>query len=433
MGAAAQLARKVVDQVSRIPDWFSAKLGRRWWTAIPNDAIENMDRKLNPTEGSIYRNICRLTVGNAQQNRPEQIQIRHEEFAEWANVDKRHITNALKFLRENKVIQCEERGRYVLYSILDFSLAKLPDRKPRTLDRVEEEEQAPDQVAAEDAKRRAPMTVRTGKLAPGGKYRYKDDVTGQVIQITTSKQFPFEIDAELHRKNGNWRVQVEPFGNAFSDRGTGVPLPISSPKGKVGNHGTGVPRSSVQTDLQETFVPLFEGKFHYTPDQAMLEKIAKDLGSTPVLYFVKVVVWPKFDSRYEVKPGIFIGSRETPGLAKEAAEKWSKLSPKMQQAYLPKAPETPAPPRPTCKESETSGSTWMKIRLRLKGEVHAVEYDNWFTSTRFDSLKSGELVVRVADDVTRDFMEQEYLPRIEAAAAALQLNVKSFRFLPVGV
>ena len=134
MSAAAQRApqrhRGEKPAIVPLPAWFLDSLSPAGYMVVPIDAIENLDRKLYPAARSVYINLLRLTVGNYRKNRPQKVRVTREDFAQWARVSPRQITNAITFLRESNVIGVEgdpSNGKYVLFWITDFTLSRLPE------------------------------------------------------------------------------------------------------------------------------------------------------------------------------------------------------------------------------------------------------------------------------------------------------------------
>lgn len=72
---------------------------------------------------------------------------------------------------------------------------------------------------------------------------------------------------------------------------------------------------------------------------------------------------------------------------------------------------------------EKGGNLWTKIKRELKNNISVVAYDNWLMRTRFDEVIGGELHVLAPDQVTIDWIEQEYSSEIQALIVRLQLPV----------
>jgi len=73
---------------------------------------------------------------------------------------------------------------------------------------------------------------------------------------------------------------------------------------------------------------------------------------------------------------------------------------------------------------------WDLIKARLAERIAPQEYQNWVMRTALDSLDGGSLRVRVPDQVTKDFFEQEYTEHIDSTIRELNLPVESIVYLP---
>ena len=66
---------------------------------------------------------------------------------------------------------------------------------------------------------------------------------------------------------------------------------------------------------------------------------------------------------------------------------------------------------------------WDLVKNKLSGRITPQAYQNWVVRTAFDGLDGGILRVAVPDQVTKDWMEQEYAEDIRAAVRELNLPV----------
>ena len=73
---------------------------------------------------------------------------------------------------------------------------------------------------------------------------------------------------------------------------------------------------------------------------------------------------------------------------------------------------------------------WDLIKAKLAERIAPQEYQNWVMRTALDSLDRGSLRVQVPDQVTKDFIEQEYTEHIHSTIQELNLPVERVVYLP---
>ena len=71
-----------------------------------------------------------------------------------------------------------------------------------------------------------------------------------------------------------------------------------------------------------------------------------------------------------------------------------------------------------------SMNAWDQIRTHLGAKLSGESYQNWFAKTAFRGLESGVLYVRVPNEATRAWMEEEYSDLVKAAISSLALPVR---------
>ncbi len=76
------------------------------------------------------------------------------------------------------------------------------------------------------------------------------------------------------------------------------------------------------------------------------------------------------------------------------------------------------------------GNPWDQIKARLAGKISSQAYQNWVMRTVFEGADGGVLRVAVPDQVTKDWMEQEYAEDIRATLRELHLKFESVVFIP---
>ncbi len=72
---------------------------------------------------------------------------------------------------------------------------------------------------------------------------------------------------------------------------------------------------------------------------------------------------------------------------------------------------------------EFEHNPWDQIKNRISVKITPQAYQNWVMRTSFDSLEAGVLRVTVPDQVTKDWMEQEYAEDIRSTIRELNLGV----------
>jgi chromosomal replication initiator protein len=66
---------------------------------------------------------------------------------------------------------------------------------------------------------------------------------------------------------------------------------------------------------------------------------------------------------------------------------------------------------------------WQQIKSRLAAKIPAQAYHNWVVRTKFEAQENGSLHVQVPDQVTKEFLEQEYGDDVRRAIVELNLPV----------
>ena len=75
-------------------------------------------------------------------------------------------------------------------------------------------------------------------------------------------------------------------------------------------------------------------------------------------------------------------------------------------------------------------NTWDLIKAKLAERIAPQEFQNWVMRTALESLDQGSLRVQVPDQVTKDFIEQEYTEQIRSTIRELNLPVQTVVYLP---
>ena len=75
---------------------------------------------------------------------------------------------------------------------------------------------------------------------------------------------------------------------------------------------------------------------------------------------------------------------------------------------------------------------WQQIKSRLAAKIPPQAYHNWVVRTKFEAQEDGSLRVQVPDQVTKDFLEQEYGEDIRRAIIELNLPVRKVVYTEAG-
>src|SRR5580693_5562790 len=73
---------------------------------------------------------------------------------------------------------------------------------------------------------------------------------------------------------------------------------------------------------------------------------------------------------------------------------------------------------------------WDQIKIRLASKISPQDFQNWVTRTAFEGLDGRTLRVAVPDQVTKEWMEQEYSVEIRDAIHELNLDIDRVLYLP---
>ncbi len=72
---------------------------------------------------------------------------------------------------------------------------------------------------------------------------------------------------------------------------------------------------------------------------------------------------------------------------------------------------------------------WDQIKTHLSTKLSTEAYQNWFIKTAFQRTDGSKLQISVPDQVTKDYLEQEYTDEIRTAIQALQLPVTGLDYI----
>ncbi len=78
----------------------------------------------------------------------------------------------------------------------------------------------------------------------------------------------------------------------------------------------------------------------------------------------------------------------------------------------------------------TTATAWEQIKTQLAGQLAPQEFENWVQSTAQLSFADGTLTVQVADQVNKEFLEQEYGGQIDILSRRLGLGVERIVYVP---
>jgi chromosomal replication initiator protein len=75
---------------------------------------------------------------------------------------------------------------------------------------------------------------------------------------------------------------------------------------------------------------------------------------------------------------------------------------------------------------------WDLIKEKLAESLPPQEFQNWVEHTSQECIESGSLHVRVPDQVTKDFIQQEYTPHIDRTIRELDLPITNIVYVAAG-
>jgi chromosomal replication initiator protein len=75
-------------------------------------------------------------------------------------------------------------------------------------------------------------------------------------------------------------------------------------------------------------------------------------------------------------------------------------------------------------------NSWDRIKSRLASKISPQDFQNWFTRTSFEGSDGKVLRVTVPDQVTKDWMEQEYADEIRNSIHELNIEVDRIVYIP---
>src|SRR5437879_4882415 len=77
----------------------------------------------------------------------------------------------------------------------------------------------------------------------------------------------------------------------------------------------------------------------------------------------------------------------------------------------------------TATAMQFESNPWDQIKNRLSGKISSEAYQNWVMRTAFERLDGAILNVTVPDQLTKDWMEQEYAEDIRSSLRELNIAV----------
>jgi len=77
-----------------------------------------------------------------------------------------------------------------------------------------------------------------------------------------------------------------------------------------------------------------------------------------------------------------------------------------------------------------SSDAWEQIKANLARTISAQDFNNWVKQTTLESLDDGTLQVLVPDQVTKNFIEQEYHEQIRSTIRSLKLPIHTVVYIP---
>ena len=76
------------------------------------------------------------------------------------------------------------------------------------------------------------------------------------------------------------------------------------------------------------------------------------------------------------------------------------------------------------------GNPWEQIKARLATKISTQAYEDWVARTVFELIEGNQLTVTVPDQVTKDWMEQEFAHDVLQIIGELGLPVEKVIYAP---
>lgn len=81
------------------------------------------------------------------------------------------------------------------------------------------------------------------------------------------------------------------------------------------------------------------------------------------------------------------------------------------------------------RRSDAAANPWDEIKSRLMTRISPRAYEDWVARTTLDEMDGGTARIAVPDQVTREWMEQEYAGHIREAIVELNLSIEQVRYV----
>lgn len=398
--SAAAAPQRINDEAARI----KRRLSR--FVKMPFEIVRTMGRCGVPrTELLIVQNIIMETTGaipDQHKRRPEWATITEEQLGEWCNVGITGVRKAVQALEDDGMIRIQKSGRNSQYQVLVEGVMNLEKREKRSVERKDPVE----------------VGQRTSlQVAAGGKSEFR---------LTEPVQ-----DVDLRAIGGSLDITAEVTGGSLV---LSMSLTAAGVKPAAAVAEAATPVAVSQEHLKSFLTPTFLHLFSKVPDDALLKRIAAELGPASLEVFDSVINARLAERKRvkapggwylepgQIKPGLF------PFLARDAAATASEA-----RAAALKAPDpTPTSAPSFVADPEDGNGEWARLRRVLSKSIAPQAFSNWFKQTKQVSIERGILRVATCDEVSADFLNQEYGPQVTAAIAELGLECVAVEFFPEG-
>jgi hypothetical protein len=320
-------------------------------------------------------------------------------WEDWTGQSERTRDNAIRGLREKQLLEVDGRGDDARFSVdlrgWSHYVRHAPATKGRTAGRAESKPELVRKPMHEDCQERG-CAVSNGRAV----------MQNAVHQIATA---PPQVVSSEHQAA---EVVTAP--------------PVPSPASHSGGGDRQVTQEQGAAGWFQTLAAL-RAAFATIGIRFLFSLLSVVLASFPDVTDSELATAVGFawraKKRYQEGEGLFLST--VPDALRAMREHASSL-------VAPPIAQPVAQPPPL--EPETSGSPWMRVRLRLKAAISPRAYQDWVERTAFESFDVVARVmrVRVPDQVTADWLTQEYGEELLAAAVAEKLGAVKFLYL-VGV
>lgn len=364
---------------------------------VPRCFVQNLPRGTDRVAGWLIMIIWDNTAGGKAKSkkttwsaRPQWFRATLEHLAECVNATVDGVRKALADLVKAGLIACYQvPGHRSYYRVLYENISKLEAKAPRRLQSIERAEE----LRVRD---RHVIALRSGVSQP-----FAFDQPVEKIELTnlTGDALP-ELPVEVVSTAGVAHIRL---GSLAGEKDGSKPT--HRKEDKKGERaraegGTPVPPSIAQ--VIDFLTPYFRDLFHKPVDKDFAGQIREKLGKATLEGFARTIAarLQRDGRRGKVHSGLFLN------LAEDAAR---------EAAQSAQPPAAPIPISTFVSDSEDIDNPWTRLRRYIKETAGEQAYSNWFARSRLIAFDGAEMRVAVPDQISVDFIEQEYSGAVRGA------------------